>query len=237
MKNSTASWKICVVTLVLCGLACSAGAQNANGGMPMKELRMLLKDENIAPQQVSEWLATAGEDDRAKLQELVRGNPEEAKSFIRQKLDERQEQRQAGQKAIFQAAQAVRQCKNDADKPALEARLRELLTADFKRLSDELAVRIRMQEQNLDSARQDYKQRLDNAEKMISERMEKMLAPKPGDGAKPNKNQLKGENKGQNKGGKGPNKGQNKGGAKGPGGKQQKQAAPAMPAAEDEVAE
>lgn len=237
MKISTASLKICVAVCVLGCLTQSAPAQNADAGIAMKDLRVLLKDGDTPPHLASEWLASASQDDRSKLQDLIRNNPEEAKAFLKQKLDERKEQRQAAQKAIFQAAQAVRQCKNDADKPALQATLRELLADDFRRTSDDIAVRIRSQEQNLDQARQEYKQRVDNAEQMINERMEKMLVPKANGAGKGPRKDIKGQNKGQNKGG---GKGQNKDGAKGQrkGGKQQKAAdAPAVPAADDELAD
>lgn len=227
MKINALSLKICVVVCVFGCLPPSALAQEANAGIAMKDLRVLLKDGDTPPHLASEWLATASQEERGKFQALIRDNPEEARAFLKQKLDERKEERQAAQKAIFQAAQAVRQCKNDAEKPALQAKLRELLAEDFQRRSDEIAVRIRMQEQNLEQARQEYQQRVDHAEQMINERMEKMLAPRAGDAGKAARKDFKGQNKGQNRGGA---KGQRKGG------KQQKAAkAPAVPNADDEL--
>jgi len=236
MKISTTSLKICAAVWMIGCLTQSSPAQNANAGLAMKDLRVLLKDGTTPPYLASEWLASASQEDRDKLQELVRKNPAEAKVFLQQKLAERKEGRQAAQKAIAQAVQAVRQCKNEADKPALQAALRELLAEDFQRTSDDIAVRIRLQEQNLEQARQDYTKRVDNAEQMIDDRMAKMLAPKAGGADKGPKNGVKPQNKGQNKGAA---KAQNKNGAKNQrkGGKQQKAKEPAMPAAEDELAD
>ncbi|MGI5924536.1 MAG: hypothetical protein ACOX9E_11395 [Lentisphaeria bacterium] len=228
MKINAVSLKICIAVCVFGCLLPSVSAQEANASIAMKDLRVLLKDGDTPPHLVREWLAIASQEDRDKFQALIRDNPEEARTFLKQKLDECREERHTAQKAIIQAAQAVRQCKNDAEKPALQAKLRELLAEDFQRKSDDIAARIRMQEQNLEQARQEYQRRVDNAEQMINERMERMLAPRAGDAGKAARKDFKG-----------PNKGQNRGAAKGQrrGGKQQKAAnnAPAVPDADDEL--
>ena len=146
--------------------------------VPQRLIREVLADQKqLAPAAV-EVIFTLEETDRAKLIELCRTDPEAAKKTILDKLGEKKLQKMQTVEAIRETARLCRLEKDEAKKAELRTKLRGLLAEQYNRTSEEVSVRLRIQEQRLAEVRRAYQQRVENADSAIDAQLERMLRPK-----------------------------------------------------------
>ncbi len=145
------------------------------------KLRELLKDRQNVFGPAGELIYAMTPQEQNELRELYRNDPAAARSLILEKLEENKRIRQEAASEIQRIARLCRQSRNKAEKEELRLQLRGLLAGQFNRVSAEISVRLRLQEQRLSEVRRAYEERVANSEQMIDAQLEKMIrkAPEP----------------------------------------------------------
>lgn len=161
----------------------SIQAQDIGGNdmavLSSKELRELFKEQknNIAP--AGELIFGLNPQERQKLQELYKSDPDAARIFITEKLEENRQKKQDAAKKIQETAKKFRRSRDQAEKEQLRQVLRRLLVEQFEQTSAEIAVRLKMQEQRLAEVQAAYQERLENSDRLIDAQLEKMTRKRP----------------------------------------------------------
>ena len=163
------SWLLGVGVMMLVP---SIQAQDIGGNdmavLSSKELRELFKEQknNIAP---------AGE----LIFGLNKSDPDAARIFITEQLEENRQKKQDAAKKIQETAKKFRRSRDQAEKEQLRQVLRRLLVEQFEQTSAEIAVRLKMQEQRLAEVQAAYQERLENSDRLIDAQLEKMTRKRP----------------------------------------------------------
>jgi hypothetical protein len=174
------SWLLGVGVMMLVP---SIQAQDIGGNdmavLSSKELRELFKEQknNIAP--AGELIFGLNPQERQKLQELYKSDPDAARIFITEQLEENRQKKQDAAKKIQETAKKFRRSRDQAEKEQLRQVLRRLLVEQFEQTSAEIAVRLKMQEQRLAEVQAAYQERLENSDRLIDAQLEKMTRKRP----------------------------------------------------------
>lgn len=149
-------------------------AKTAPDPIPQKELRTLLKENSSFVAPAAELIYSMGAEEREQLRDLFQRDRDAARKFLLDKLEARQILRRQELKEISDLARQARESKDETEKERLRTKLRTLLAKQFQRTSDDIALRIRMQEQRLAEVRRVYEERQAKSDQAIDAALEKL---------------------------------------------------------------
>ncbi len=146
--------------------------------LSQKELRELLTDpKNLF--NASVLIFGMKKEEQEKLRSLYRDDREAARKFVLDKLEESKQWKQKSNQQIQQTARDFRQSRDKEEKEKLRQQLRQMLTEQYNRTSEEISDRLKMQEQRLNEVRRAYRSRIENADRAIDSQLDKLTHKQP----------------------------------------------------------
>ena len=178
MKITTCLLAACLALPLWTATAAETPPEEKSEVLSQKELRELLKDQkNLF--NASVLIFAMKQEEQEKLRSLYRDDREAARKFVLDKLEESKQWKQKSNQQIQQLARDFRQSKDKEEKAKLRQQLRQMLTEQYNRTSEEISDRLKMQEQRLNEVRRGYRSRIENADRAIDSQLEKLTHKQP----------------------------------------------------------